>query len=210
VKLKIKICGITKLNDALLCVEYGVDAIGFIFYKQSKRYITPQSAKKITEALPIFTHKIGVFVNEDYNEVNRIAKLVGLTAVQLHGNETPEYVSNITHPTIKAFGIDKDFDFSIINKFNNSTILLDVKDDEQHGGTGKSFDWEIIPKKIRERVIIAGGVSSNNLATIYKLINPYAVDLSSSVEISPGVKDYKKVIEILNIVNKLNTNDDGK
>ena len=201
--MKIKICGITKLEDAQLCVEHGVDAIGFIFYPKSKRYISPDDARIIANGLPIFTHKIGVFVNEDVKEVNRIAKYVGLSAVQLHGNETVEYVSQITHPVIKSFGVDESFDYSTLNDYLNCGILLDVKDLEQHGGTGNSFDWGLIPKDVRNKIIIAGGVSTNNIENIYEKINPYGVDLSSSVELSPGIKDSDKIIEVLKIVNKI-------
>ncbi len=201
--MKIKICGITRLEDAQLCVELGVDAVGFIFYPKSKRYIPPENTKIITSSLPIFTHKIGVFVDEDVEEVNRIAEFVGLSGVQLHGNETVEYISQISHPVIKSFGVDETFDFSTLNDFSHCGILIDVKDIEQHGGTGNSFNWDLIPKEIRRNVIIAGGVSPNNIAEIHEKINPYGVDLSSSVEESPGIKDSDKIIEVLKIINKI-------
>ena len=205
--MKIKICGITKKEDALLCSEYGTDAIGFIFYPESKRYIAPDIAKDIARSLPPFLMKIGVFVNEKISEVNRIVRLVGLNAVQLHGSESPEYIEQITHPVIKSFGVDESFDFSTIDKYKSCDILLDVKDTEQLGGTGKSFNWNLIPKNIRNRVIIAGGVSANNIKEIYSTIHPSAVDLSSSVEISPGIKDKNKVIEILNIIKQIKRNE---
>ncbi len=201
--MKIKICGITRLEDAQLCVKHGVDAIGFIFYPKSKRYISPEDAKNIVVALPVFTHKIGVFVNEDIEEANRIAKLVGLTGVQLHGNETVEYISQISHPVIKSFGVDESFDFATLNDYSHCGILLDVKDTKQYGGTGNSFDWDLIPEDVRSRVIIAGGVAANNIDEIHKSINPYGVDLSSSVEISPGIKDSDKIIEVLKIINEI-------
>lgn len=201
--MKIKICGITKLEDAQMCVEHGVDAIGFIFFPKSKRYISSEDAKNIATSLPIFTHKIGVFVDEDVDEVNRIAKIVGLSGVQLHGNETVEYISQINHPVIKSFGVDETFDFTTLSDYSNCGILLDVKDIEQHGGTGNSFDWELIPKYVRKKVIIAGGVSPDNIVEIHEKINPYGVDLSSSVEVSPGIKDADKIIEVLNIANKI-------
>ncbi|MCF6271528.1 MAG: phosphoribosylanthranilate isomerase [Melioribacteraceae bacterium] len=201
--MKIKICGITKLEDAKLCVEYGVDAIGFIFYPKSKRHISSDDAKIIANSLPIFTHKIGVFVNEDANEVNSIAKYVGLSGVQLHGDETVEYISQISHPVIKSFGVNESFNFSLIDSYKDCTILLDVKDSEQYGGTGNSFNWELIPKRIRNEVIIAGGVSPNNINDIHEKINPYGIDLSSSVEVTPGIKDSNKIIEVLKIVNQI-------
>ena len=205
--MKIKICGITRKKDALLCSEYGADAIGFIFYPKSKRYIQTEAAEEIARSLPPFLMKVGVFVNEEINEVNRIAKLVGLNAVQLHGSESPEYFEQMTHPVIKSFGVDESFDFSEIDKYKNCDILLDVKDTEQLGGTSKTFDWNLIPKHLRSRVTIAGGVSAANIKEIYSTIHPDAVDLSSSVEISPGIKDKNKIIEILNIIKQINQNE---
>ncbi len=205
--MKIKICGITRKEDALLCSNYGADAIGFIFYPKSKRYITPESAKQIAHSLPPFLMKVGVFVNEEIEEVNRIAEFVGLNAVQLHGDESPEYVEQMTHPVIKSFGVDESFDFSKVDDYKNCNILLDVKDDKEFGGTGKSFDWNLIPENLRDKVIIAGGVSSNNIKEIYSSIHPGAVDLSSSVEISPGIKDKNKIIEVLNIIRQIKQNE---
>jgi len=205
--MKIKICGITRKEDALLCSKYGADAIGFIFYPKSKRYITPVAAKDIVHSLPAFTMKIGVFVNEDIGVVNRIAHLVGLNSVQLHGDESPEYVEQMTHPVIKSFGVDELFDFSKVNNYKNCNILLDVKDDKEFGGTGKSFDWNLIPEDLRNKVIIAGGVSSNNIKEIYSAIHSGAVDLSSSVEISHGIKDKNKIIEVLNIIKQIKQNE---
>ncbi len=208
--MKIKICGITKLEDAQLCVEYGVDAIGFIFYPKSKRYISLDDAKEISLSLPPFVHKIGVFVNEDIEEVNRIASIVKLTGVQLHGDESPEYISHINYPIIKSFGVDESFNFSLIDSYKDCTILLDVKDTEQHGGTGRSFNWELIPKSIRSKVIIAGGVSPNNINDIYEKINPYGIDLSSSVEVTAGIKDSNKIIEALKIISQIKRKEDER
>ncbi len=204
--MKIKICGITKLEDAQLCVEYGVDAIGFIFYPKSKRYITPEKAKNISAALPPFVHRVGVFVNEKIDEVNRIASISRLTAVQLHGNESLEYISKINYPIIKSFGVDELFNFSVLGKYKNCGILLDVKDTNQYGGTGKSFNWDLIPKGIRTKVIIAGGVGVNNIENISNNINPYGVDVSSSVETEPGIKDKVKVIKLLKLINIIKQN----
>jgi len=205
--MKIKICGITRKEDALFCSEYGADAIGFVFYPKSKRYIQPEAAKEIVRSLPPFLMKVGVFVNEEISNVNRIAKSVGLNAVQLHGGESPEYIERIIHPVIKSFGVDELFDFSEIDKYKNCDVLLDVKDTEQLGGTGKTFDWNLIPINIRKNIIIAGGVSAGNIKEIYSTIHPGAVDLSSSVESSPGIKDKNKIIEILNIIKQINKNE---
>ncbi len=208
--MKIKICGITNLEDAQLCVKYGVDAIGFIFYPKSKRYIAPDKAAKISSSLPPFIHKVGVFVNEDATKVNSIAKVAKLNIVQLHGDESPQYISKINHPVIKSFGVDNSFDFSFLDKYTNCGILLDVKDTEQYGGTGKSFNWNLIPTEIRKDIIIAGGVGIKNILDIHKTINPYAVDISSAVEISPGIKDIAKVTELLRTTNKIKQNNYAK
>ena len=205
--MKIKICGITRKEDALLCSNYGADAIGFIFYPKSKRYITPVAAKDIAHSLPPFLMKIGVFVNEEIGEVNRVAQLVGLNTVQLHGNESPQYVEQMTHPVIKSFGVDESFDFSKVDDYKNCNILWDVKDDKDFGGTGKSFDWNLIPENLRDKVIIAGGVSSKHIKDIYSTIHPGAVDLSSSVEISAGIKDRNKIIEVLSIIRQIKQNE---
>ena len=191
--MKIKICGITRLEDSQLCDKLGADAIGFIFYHKSKRYITPENARTISISLPPFLHKIGVFVNSSIEEVNSVAKLASLTSVQLHGDETPEYISKINYPVIKSFGVDESFDFSILDEYSNCGIILDVKDTVEYGGTGNSFNWEIIPEKIRTKVIIAGGVSTHNIDEIHKNIRPYGIDISSSVEIEPGIKDKIKL-----------------
>ncbi len=201
--MKIKICGITRLEDALLCDKLGADAIGFIFYHKSKRYITPENARTISISLPPFLHKIGVFVNNSIEEVNRVAKLANLTSVQLHGDETPEYISKINYPVIKSFGVDESFDFSILDEYANCGIILDVKDTEQYGGTGNSFNWEIIPDNIRTKVIIAGGVSIRNIKQIEGNINPYGIDISSLVEIEPGIKDRNKLKELFEKYNEL-------
>jgi len=204
--MKIKICGITRLEDAQLCVKHDVDAIGFIFYPKSKRYITPKAASKISKELPPFVHKIGVFVNENIEEVNRIAKLSNLTAVQLHGEESPEYISKIHYPVIKSFGVDENFDFSELNNYLNCGILFDIKDTESYGGTGNSFNWELIPTNIRNKIILAGGIGIDNIEFINEKITPYAVDVSSSIEISPGIKDKIKTMKLLKVINKIKQN----
>ena len=201
--MKIKICGITKLEDAKYCIKLGADAIGFIFYKQSKRYVEPPIAKKIISELPPFINKVGVFVNEVEKTVNSIAKDLKMSLVQLHGEESPDYVSTINYPVIKSFRIDDKFDFSKMENYSNCSFLLDAFHQTEYGGTGLSFDWNKIPLNLRERVILAGGVSEENIELIHNQINPYAVDISSSVEIEPGKKDHKKLDRLFKIFNEL-------
>ena len=204
--MKVKICGITNIEDALLCCEYGVDAIGFIFYEKSKRYISFERAESISEQLPPFVFKVGVFVNEETEKVNRAAKQIGLNAIQLHGNESPEYIEKINYPVIKSFRINETFEWNTIDAFKNCNIMLDTFSTDQIGGTGKSFDWNLIPGKLRSRIILSGGITIDKLDTIFNEIKPAAIDLSSSLESSAGKKDEQKVIEFLKRFKELRSN----
>lgn len=201
--MKVKICGITNIEDALLAEQLGADAIGFIFYKASKRYISPEVAELISNNLSAFTLKVGVFVNETEDEINRIAKAAKLNLIQLHGDEMPELAPRLLLPSIKSFRIKEDFDFSLLEKYPSANFLLDTFSQNEFGGTGKTFDWNIIPLPIRSRIIIAGGVSEKNVEEIFTKINPYAVDVSSSLEISPGKKDHDKMKSFFQIINQL-------
>lgn len=204
--MKVKICGITNIEDALLCAENGVDALGFVFYNKSKRFISFEDAKNIAEKLSSFVMKVGVFVNEDANVVNQQAEYVGLDAVQLHGDEAPEYLAGIHHPQIKAFRVGENFDWSLIDQYKNCNILLDSFSKEQYGGTGKTFEWRIIPERFRHKIILSGGITSEKLEQIFTEIKPAAIDVLSSLEKSPGKKDKKKVIEFLEVLNGLRNN----
>lgn len=196
--MKIKICGITNLEDALLCESLGADAIGFIFYSKSKRYVTSESAKNIVKQLSAFTIKVGVFVNETTETINQISKMVGLNLVQLHGDESPQLIKEINLPIIKSFRIDDRFDFEGLNNYQNCYYLLDTFSESYYGGTGKTFDWKLIPDNLKSKIILSGGISSSNIRTIVEEVNPYAVDVSSSLEDFPGKKDHKKVKEFFN------------
>lgn len=196
--MKIKICGITNLEDALLCESLGADAIGFIFYSKSKRYVTPESAKNIVKQLSAFTIKVGVFVNETPEIINRISKMAGLNLVQLHGDESPQLVEEINLPVIKSFRIDDRFDFEVLNNYQNCYYLLDTFSESDYGGTGKTFDWKLIPDRLKSKIILSGGISSSNVQKLKQEINPYAIDVSSSLEEYPGKKSENKVKEFFN------------
>jgi phosphoribosylanthranilate isomerase len=191
--MRIKICGITNYEDAKQCCDLGADALGFIFYEKSKRQISADEAKKIINRLPAFISKIGVFVNEEQNTINRLSSEIKLTGVQLHGTETPEFVRLIILPVIKSFRVNGEFDFSILKKYENCKFLLDAYSAEKYGGTGQAFNWEIIPVEIRNKIILAGGISADNIEHIFNNIRPEAVDLSSSLEKYPGKKDAVKL-----------------
>lgn len=202
--MKVKICGITNLEDALLCEKLGADTLGFIFYDKSKRHIQPNSAQDIIKMLSPFTLKVGVFVNEIPENINLISKLAGLNIVQLHGDETPKQISEINLPTIKAFRVNDDFDFNILNDFKNCYFLFDTYSISENGGTGKSFNWNIIPKHLKGKIILSGGISSANIQKIITEVNPYAVDVSSSVEEYAGKKSEIKLKEFFNILKGTN------
>lgn len=198
--MKVKVCGITNLEDAMLCCELGADALGFIFYEKSKRYINYEEASAIVSGLPVFISKVGVFVNEEASTINHIAQSVGLTHVQLHGNEDQLLVDKVNHPVIKAVRVKNNFDFTSLKLFSGCTILLDTFSDKEIGGTGLTFDWNTIPIDLRSKVILAGGVSVQNIETIYRTIKPQAVDISSSLESESGNKDRDKLIQFFSLV----------
>ncbi len=201
--MRVKICGITNLDDAKLCCELGADAIGFIFYEKSKRFIDYASADEIINSLPAFITKVGVFVNERLETINNVSQKLGLNVVQLHGDEKPSDIDKINLPVIKSFNINEHFDFLQLKYYGNASLLLDTYSKEQLGGTGISFDWSLIPPDLKNKIILAGGVSAANIEYIYNNIQPQAVDLSSSVESSSGKKDRTKLKEFFKIFNQL-------
>ena len=201
--MRVKICGITNLEDAIMSCKYGADALGFIFYKKSPRYISPEDAFNILKRLSPFVMKIGVFVNEKPDLINRYSRIAGLNGVQLHGDESPPVINEIELPVIKSFRIDSNFNFEVLNDYINCHFLLDTNIKDSYGGTGESFNWDLIPQSLRENIILAGGISSGNIEHIIKNIRPMAVDLSSSVEKSTGKKDEGKMREFFQKINDL-------
>ncbi|MDR3626032.1 MAG: phosphoribosylanthranilate isomerase [Ignavibacteriaceae bacterium] len=201
--MKIKVCGITNLEDALLCESLGAGALGFIFYKGSKRYIEPEAAAGIINSLSPFMVKVGVFVNENTNTINQIASSIKLNAVQLHGDESPEAIKYISLPAIKSFRVDDNFDYEILKQYPGTYYLLDTYSKSGYGGTGKVFNWENIPGEYKRKIILAGGVSIDNIEEVYTKIQPPAIDLSSSLESVPGKKDKEKVIGFFKKINEL-------
>jgi len=201
--VKIKVCGITNLEDALLCENEGADALGFIFYKKSKRYINPGDASEIVKLLSPFTSKVGVFVNEESGVINEIVKNVGLNIAQLHGVESIDFIERIDCPVIKTFNVSDKFDFDRLKLFPGLPILLDTYSGNIYGGTGIQFNHSLIPKNIRNKIILAGGISVNNIEDTLSEFVPAAIDVSSSLEAAPGKKDYVKVKEFFKKLNQL-------
>jgi len=192
----IKICGITNLEDAVAAVAAGADALGFNFYKPSPRYITPQRAREIIDQLPESVLKVGVFVNEESEIVQKIANESSVTAVQLHGHESPDYCHELANQyVIKALAVSHDFDAQVIERYRVDAIMLDTKHNTLHGGTGRVFDWSIAQqvRKLVPRLYLAGGLSPENVAEAIETVRPYAVDVCSSLETSPGTKNHNRM-----------------
>jgi phosphoribosylanthranilate isomerase len=196
---KIKICGITNSEDAQLSASLGADALGFNFYRKSPRYIAPQETRNIVNQITGDVLKVGVFVNEDFDEVVAIAKVSGIDTVQLHGEEAPEYVAKLKNVTglvvIKAFRMSPDFVPENILQYDVDMVLLDAFSKNEHGGTGQTFDWEIAKKvvSIFPKMFLAGGLDPSNIAEAIKTVAPYGVDACSGLESEPGTKDEKQL-----------------
>ncbi len=196
---KLKLCGITTLEDARYASGALADYIGFIFYEKSPRYITPRDAAEIIGWIE-GPRKIGVFVNFPANTINQIVDQTGIDLVQLHGKETPEDAAEIKVPVIKAFKIRGQNDIpSLREEMKNwnsiaGYYLFDTKNDKLHGGTGQAWDWSLINHLSPEKpFFLAGGIGAENVAEAIFTGHPYAIDLSSSIEESPGVKDFDKM-----------------
>ena len=192
---KVKICGITNLEDALLSVRFGANALGFNFYALSPRYTPPGIVREIVNSLPAETAKIGVFVNEKLAAIEGIAEIAKLTAIQLHGEETPEFAANVREkiglPVIKAFRVSPDFKPADVLEYDVDTVLLDAYSQKEHGGTGETFDWKVAEevKSLVSQMYLAGGLRPDNVGTAIRLVNPYGVDVASGVEREKGKKD---------------------
>lgn len=192
--MRIKICGITTAEDALDACDAGADALGFIFWKGSRRYVEPDEARRIVKGLPPFVTTVGVFVDEDLDTISGIVDLVGLDAVQLHGSETPEFCDSATRPVIKAFRVRGEEVLKELSHYHVSACLLDAYREGVPGGTGEVFNWEIARRAAAQgRVILAGGLTPENVGEAVQRVRPYGVDVSSGVERSAGKKDMDKV-----------------
>lgn len=196
---RIKICGITNLDDAIISVKFGADALGFNFYEKSPRYITPEAALVIIKNLPENVLKVGVFVNASLDKIAKIASLAKLSALQLHGEETPDFVRELKAKTnletIKAFRVSPGFQPDDILKYEADAILLDAFSPIEHGGTGETFDWEIALKvrQLFPKMYLAGGLTAENVWEAINRVKPFAVDVCSSIEAGKGKKDKEKL-----------------
>jgi phosphoribosylanthranilate isomerase len=197
----VKICGITRPVDAEAAVVAGANALGFVFWPKSPRFIDPYSARTIVAGLPPFVVPVGVFVNQPAEYVKGVAALVGLGAVQLHGDEEAAYLAAIRHPVIKAIPVDHGPDR--LEQWSPRTmLLLDVRDPVARGGTGQTIDWTAAASIAkRRRCLLAGGLTPDNAAEAIAVVQPYGIDVSSGVERSPGVKDPARIRALIEAVN---------
>jgi phosphoribosylanthranilate isomerase len=195
---KIKICGITNVEDALQAVAAGADALGFVFYAGSPRCVAAEQVRAITDQLPPFISKVGLFVNETRAKIEQMMATAGLNLIQLHGDEQPEDCCFESYPVIKALRVKSADSLQGLEAYRTSALLLDAWSDEAYGGTGHSFDWQLLRSLSTERpLILAGGLEPQNVAVAIATVNPYAVDVSSGVELMPGRKDHDKVKEFI-------------
>ena len=214
-RTRIKVCGITTLEDAKEAIQIGVDAIGFIFAESSPRYISPEKAKEIAAQLPPFISLVGVFVDGDAVEVEEIIDYCGLTHVQLHGSEDPEYCQKLAQSAtpcrlIKAFRVGPHTMAADFTPYEESVkgFLLDTYVKDQEGGTGKTFDWSIIESlRLKQPVLLAGGLGPDNVTEAIRAVRPFAIDVNSGVEDEPGRKNSDKLRQLVRLVREADSDD---
>jgi phosphoribosylanthranilate isomerase len=205
-QVKVKVCGIRSLEEAQASIDAGADALGFNFWSRSPRYIAPEAAREIVARLPPLVANIGVFVNETRERIEAIASDLRLAAVQLHGDESPEFCAGITAAkTIKAIRVTEDFAPQSIRRYSVSMILLDTGIAGSYGGTGRTFDWSVAAECARlSPIILAGGLTTENIGEAISTVRPAAIDVCSGVEAEPGRKDLVKLRNFMLAVAKAN------
>jgi phosphoribosylanthranilate isomerase len=194
-RTRIKICGITRVDDALAAAAAGADAIGLVFYPHSPRAVTIEQAAVICAALPPFISTVGLFVDASAEIVNSVLSAVPLSALQFHGDETPEFCNRFARPYLKALRMRDDLDLSAAaTEFAGAAaLLLDTYRAGVAGGTGEVFDWQRVPQPLASRIVLAGGLNADNVAQAIAQVRPYAVDVSGGVESRPGIKDVTRI-----------------
>lgn len=202
IAIRIKICGITRAEDAWAAVNAGADAVGFIFAASSPRYIAPALAGEIGRDLPPFVARVGVFVDEPAGSVRSIAATADLDTVQLHGRETPALIEELRSGSfrlIKAIRVRDESSLAPLPTFDVSAFLLDSYVAGQHGGTGEKFNWDLAiqAKRLGKPIILAGGLTPENVREAIQAVQPFGIDVSSGVEQSPGIKDHDKIRRLI-------------
>jgi phosphoribosylanthranilate isomerase len=198
----VKICGITRLEDAQAAVVAGANALGFVFWPKSPRLIDTATAREIVEMLPASVTPIGVFVDQPADEVAAIVAQVGLRAVQLHGSEDDDYVRAMTQPVVKAVSLTDETTPRAVDRWTpDVTVLLDVHDPVRKGGTGRTIDWDAASEIARRRdIILAGGLTPENVVEAVTRVRPFGIDVSSGVETAPGIKDHGRIMALFEAV----------
>lgn len=196
--MKVKICGITNAEDAAMAIAAGADALGFVLYRKSPRYIEPAVIRRIADGLPPFVVTVGVFVNEEAVVVRNIVDTCGLMLAQLHGDETADYCQTLGRPVIKALRLKDRATFLALAEFHGRAnvrgFVVDAYSDLAYGGTGQTVDWALAAEAARSApILLAGGLTAANVADAVRMVRPYGVDVSSGVESRPGKKDPDKV-----------------
>ncbi|NCW09677.1 MAG: phosphoribosylanthranilate isomerase [Gammaproteobacteria bacterium] len=196
---RVKFCGFTHQDDVAQAVALGADALGFVFYGPSSRYVSPEHAQTLTRSVPAFVTRVGLFVNEEAETVQRIFEIARLNLIQYHGEESPEFCDAIGLPYIKAFRVRKGMDLRPeMDRYPNASgFLLDAYVKGQPGGTGERFDWELIPQS-HAPIILAGGLTPDNAKDAIDQVAPWALDVSGGIETKPGRKDPDKMARFMN------------
>jgi phosphoribosylanthranilate isomerase len=201
-RTRVKICGITRVEDALNAVNAGADAIGLVLYTASPRCVSIEQAKNIVLAMPPYVSVVGLFVNASTAEIQSVLSQVHLDVIQFHGDETAEDCAQINLPYYKAIRVKPDtnlLQYAVDFKAAKA-LLLDTYSEQAYGGTGHVFDWNLIPKNLPKPIILAGGLDASNVGAAIKQVQPYAVDVSGGVELSKGIKDAAKIAVFMQAV----------
>ncbi len=192
---RVKVCGITNSEDAFCAVQLGATALGFVFYEKSPRFVTPSEAGKIIKQIPPFVTKVGVFVNAEADYLREARGVAGFDVYQFHGDETPEFCAAFGEDYIKAVRVKDASSLDAVELYDTDAFLFDAYSPDAYGGTGENFSWDVLSRrKLGDKfVILSGGLTPENVRDAIQAVNPYAVDVSSGVESSPGIKDHLKL-----------------
>ena len=201
-RTRVKICGITNLHDAEIAVDAGTDAIGMVFYPQSPRSISTSDAREIVDSMPPFVTTVGLFVNSSAQQVKEVLSVVTLDLLQFHGDEDEEFCKHFKRPYIKAVRVQADTDLHRLCQQYASAkgLLVDSYKPGIPGGTGETFDWAMIPRDLPLPLVLAGGLNAENVNAAVVSVKPWAVDVGSGVELSPGFKDSAKIAGFMRAV----------
>jgi len=198
-RTRVKICGITREQDAIAAADHGADAVGLVFYPPSPRYVSVEQAARIAAVLPPFVTTVGLFVNADAETIGEVVDTVGIDLIQFHGNECGEYCAQHGRPWIRALRMKDGLNLaeSAVEFSAARGLLLDAYRPGIPGGTGETFDWARIPSTLAGKIVLAGGLNPDNVAQAVRQVRPYAVDVSGGVEVSPGIKDANKIARFM-------------